>query len=422
MLIVHRFIELSCDDLGFRTNFDRYSLFEFLWIRYNGHTSRLIIETILSLVSRNVHVWRILDCFVCLLFAYSLNRLLFKESNTKNVLLCCAAFLLFPMNDMTSAGFAATTTNYLWCVSFMLYSFIPFRNIYYGEKINAKFIPLYILSMLYACNQEQSVCIYVGISLFFLLYCLKKKLDCKYVVVALAIGVIGFIFMMTTPGNTNRSIGSTELFFSDYANSNVFDKIYLGTVSMFSTILNNVLIYWFMSFLIMLFIVSKKEHIVNKIISIVQSLFASFMFVLRFYDSAFNKNYFVFNYVTENGHAFNIGIFMLCILIIALYAYLFYVLFKDKSLPVILIFLIGLASRVIMGFSPTVFFSGFRTTCFTYFSLLVIIAIMVKENVKCLSNASYKMFITVFSILILMNYARLSWLSTGILKLFSSLL
>ncbi len=421
MLIVHSFIELSCDDLGFRTNLDRYKLLEFLWLRYNGYTSRFIIETILSIVSRNVHVWRILDSFVCLLFVYSLNRILFKESDTKNILLCCGVFLLFPMNDMTSAGFAATTTNYLWCVSFMLYSFIPFRNIYYGEKINVKLMPLYILAMLYACNQEQSVCVYTGISSFYLLYCLKKKLDYKYVLLALIVGVIGFIFMITCPGNANRGVDQITLIFPDYISANIFDKVYLGTVSMFSTILNNVLIYWFMSLIMMLFIVSKKENSINKVIGIGQFVVSSFMFVLRFYDSALNKNYYIFNYYTDSGNAFNMGIFMLCVLAIVLYVYLFYVLFKDKALPVILIFLIGLASRVIIGFTPTVFFSGFRTTCFTYFALLVIIAIMLKENLKYLSSRSYKVLTTSFVVLVLINYARLSWLSAGLLKLTKSL-
>lgn len=79
--------------------------------------------------------------------------------------------------------------------------------------------------------------------------------------------------MITCPGNANRGVDQIALIFPDYINANIFDKVYLGTVSMFSTILNNVLIYWFMSLLIMLFIVSKKRTVLIKLLALDNLLF-----------------------------------------------------------------------------------------------------------------------------------------------------
>lgn len=421
MLIVHSFIEFTGDDLNFAKVLDKSAMLNFLISRYLSWSSRLFTDALLVIVSRNIHLWRISDSLICLLFVYSINKLFFKESNSKNILLCCGVFLLFPMNDMTSAGFAATTTNYLWCASFLCFALIPFRNIYYGETINKWLLPSYIVAMLYACNQEQSVCVFTGISLLSFLYCLKNKLNYKYVLFSLIVGIGGFIFMMTAPANAQRTISEIANRFPDYINANVFDKLQLGMVSMFSTILNNIVIYWLFSFLLMLFINCLKENKINKIIAIIQFVFASFMFVLRFYDSALNKNYFIFNYYTEKGHVFNLLYFIGCLLIIGVYCYLLYVLYKEKSIGIISLFLIGLASRIIMGFSPTVLFSLSRTTTFTYFVLLIIILLLIRDFSNKLNNKKYTMLVCVLAFLIALNYARLSWLSSGILKLFSSL-
>ncbi len=421
MLIVHSFIGFFGDDLWFMTKLDENKMLDFLVFRYQNWSSRLFTEALLVIVTRNIYLWRILDSLVCLLCVYSINKLFFKESNSKNVLLCCGIFLLFPMNDMSSAGFAASTTNYLWCVSFMCYAFIPFRNIYYGETINKCLLPSYILAMLYACNQEQSVCIFTGISLLFLLYCLKNKFDYKFVLFYLIIGIVGFIFMMTAPGNASRTVSETVNRFPDYINANIFDKLQLGMVSMFSTILNNVIIYWLFSFVLMLFINCLKGNKLNKIISIIQFVFVSFIFVLRFYDSALHKKYSIFNYNTETGHVFNLLCFVACLLIIGLYCYLLCVLYKKKGSGIVLLFLIGLASRIIMGFSPTVIFSDSRTTAFTYFTLLIIILILIRDFSYKLNKKKNITLNYTLIFLIVLNYARLSVLSAGLLKLISSL-
>ena len=62
---------------------------------------------------------------------------------------------------------------------------------------------------------------------------------------------------------------------------------------------------------------------------------------------------------------------VISVLFIVTVIYILVKLLKENSILPIIIILMGCASRVIMGFSPTVFVSGSRTMIFMYFSLLV---------------------------------------------------
>lgn len=408
MLGIHFFFYFSGDDVNyFSTILDSVSLKDFIVSRYNTWSSRIFIEMILIVVSRNIYLWRILDVLVIGILTYSVNKIFFKESNYKNILFTWLLFLLYPMLDMCSAGFAATTTNYLWCLSLMMFAFIPYRNIYYKEKINIKIMPLYIVSLIYACNQEQAVCIIIIISIIYLIYCIKKKLDYRYVLGTLVIALISLIFIITCPGNELRSIAETGNWYPEYVNLGFLDKIYLGIVSSLSILADNMFILWFLSLSIMIFIIRSREKIYNKILSIGIFLGSSILIMFRFYTIIGHKNYALFNYYTSSGEVFNIMIFIMGLVVIGIFIYLLYVLFKRDSLPVIGLLLIGGISRVMMGFSPTIFASGSRTMIFLYWALLLIILLMFKNFYKRLRKRDIVVIFIVIIGIILLNYARL---------------
>ena len=53
---------------------------------------------------------------------------------------------------------------------------------------------------------------------------------------------------------------------------------------------------------------------------------------------------------------------------------------KAKGFLNVIVFVIGFATTAAMGFSPTIYASGYRTSIFTYFSLIfVIISVLVHE-------------------------------------------
>ena len=95
------------------------------------------------------------------------------------------------------------------------------------------------------------------------------------------------------------------------------------------------------------------------------------------------------------------------LVVIGIFIYLLYVLFKRDSLPVIGLLLIGGISRVMMGFSPTIFASSSRTMIFLYWALLLIILLMFKNFYKRLRKRDIVVIFIVIIGIILLNYARL---------------
>ena len=58
-------------------------------------------------------------------------------------------------------------------------------------------------------------------------------------------------------------------------------------------------------------------------------------------------------------------------------------MFKNlKNNMALLVFLIGFASRLIMGFSPTVFLSGERTMIFFEFAMIIVSILIWQEIIK----------------------------------------
>ena len=72
-----------------------------------------------------------------------------------------------------------------------------------------------------------------------------------------------------------------------------------------------------------------------------------------------------------------------------------------------LIFLIGFASRMIMGFSPTVFASSIRTLIFFEFAMLIITLLICEEFIKSTDKYEVKIqkrLFIVIQILAVMQY------------------
>lgn len=385
VFIIHLFFNFSNDDINyFNTILDKMSLFKFISMRYNTWTSRIIIEAVLVFVSRYIYLWRFLNSLVILLLVYSINKLCFKKSNIKNISIIILLFLIYPLLDLTGAGFAACTTNYLWPLTFMLFSFIPYRNNYYKEKVNNKLWPLYILSLIYASNQEQCVCIIFIVSLIMLIFSIKNKSNWVYPLIVLIVSIISLIFIFICPGNSLRSVIEMNNWYPDYINTNIMDKIYLAIISTTSILISNGIVLWVLSLLLFLIILKIDTKVYNKILAFILLLIIMIVSVFRFINIVFGKKYIIFDYTTKVGDVFDYSfnsflVLFLCVLLFGVVFYLLYVIFRKNSLVYIFIILLGMGTRLIMGFSPTIFVSGRRTAIFLYFSLIIVMIFLIKH-------------------------------------------
>ena len=141
-LIWHLVIKISAGDdvVYFQTLMDGRSIWEILAHRYATWSSRMAIEFVLIPLVQVSWLWKILDIIIYTLIPVLLYRLLNnyteyidenvswsdKDSDreeSKSILkwLVCAFMLLYPFSDMVSAGWIATTVNYLWPLFGILY-------------------------------------------------------------------------------------------------------------------------------------------------------------------------------------------------------------------------------------------------------------------------------------------------------------
>ena len=220
ILLVHFFFSFSNDDVTyFSTILDTMNLKDFLIFRYSTWTSRILIEGLLVFISRNIYLWRVLDSCVMILFIWCVQRLCFREIHVKSIIFTLLILLLLPFVDMTEAGFCATTMNYFWPLTFMLLSFLPIRDLYVDKKINKKIVFFYILASLYACNQEQCVCVVFAVSLISIVYFWKSKQKHWYPCFLLLISLLSLVFILSCPGNAIRSAHEIESWYLDYKNA-----------------------------------------------------------------------------------------------------------------------------------------------------------------------------------------------------------
>ncbi|MEE3343271.1 MAG: DUF6056 family protein [Bacilli bacterium] len=385
VFILHIFFKFSRDDITYFSKIlDKMSLISYLDMRYRTWTSRIIIETILVVVTKYIYLWRILDSFIILLLIYSINKLCFKEADKNNILLVLLITFLYPLIDLTGAGFASCTTNYLWPLSFMLFSFIPYRKYYFKENIDKRMWPLYIMALIYASNQEQCVFLILAINMIFLVINIKNKNNWKYPLIGIIIAIVSIIFIITCPGNSLRNISEINTWYPDYVNANIMDKIYLAIVSSVSILISNGIVMCLFSLILFIGLVKTKTKIYNILFGLLLLVVMSILFVLRFVSIISNNKYIIFDYTTKVGHVFknslnNYIILCLCLLLFICIFYLLYIVLKEKSIIPIFIILLGCGTRLIMGFSPTIFASGRRTVIFLYFSLIIVIIYLLKN-------------------------------------------
>ena len=411
VLFIHSFFSFMNDDVTFFSNvLNNYRLFDYINERYLTWTSRVIIEGVLVNICRNIYLWRIFNSLIITLLIYTLEKIFNIKKSNFYIFFCFIIFLLYPYYQMAEAGFGATTLNYLWPLAFLLYSFIPFQQIYRKEKVNNKLIFTYILAFTFACNQEQAVCVGMFSSIVFLIYCIKNNKDIKYPLVLVIISILSIIFILMCPGNDIRRGFEIIHCYPDYINANFLDKLYLGIVSTCSILISNFLVILLFSVIIFIISVYNKNKFI-KLLSFIQLIVVLFLSLYRVYIFFISNSildaytYGIFYYVTDVGHVFNFSflniiILFICVGMVIIYCVLLYSIFKSKSVFPILTILVGCASRLLMGFSPTIFASGSRTMIFMYFSILCVI-ILLKEK---LSNRKLKFIGVLIIIFIIVNY------------------
>lgn len=382
--LIHFTVNLGWgDDAGFGKFLGQYNsdMMSYVTDRYHTWTSRLIIEPFLIIIVHMQNLWRLLDTAIMLLIAVSISKLIPTTNKRKtNWIITCLMFM-YPYGHMATAGWITTTMNYSWPLAFGLFSMLPIKKIIFKEKIKWYEYIFYTASILFALNQEQMCVIILAVYSVFTIYFILKKKPVLYMILQSIIGISSLIFILTSPGNYVRKLREVTKWFPEYPNISFIRKIEMGySSSLFQFIMKpNITFTVFSGLLLLCVIITNKNRLFRWISAI--PFISSLAFGL--FSSVLAETFPIITYVQKSMTKFGTGIKIMTIrswipdiiitLVLVSIIFSLYIIFKNKKYSILTIFivLLGLGSRMIMAFSPTIWASSSRTFIFMYFAFII---------------------------------------------------
>ena len=112
------------DDAFYIQSITGVPVISFVCARYQSWTSRVLIEATLGIIFRSSKfIWTFGTIFFMTLIGYSMSKLFVKKDNKKELIMMILwLVILYPVERMSSAGWAATTVNYIWPLVINVYN------------------------------------------------------------------------------------------------------------------------------------------------------------------------------------------------------------------------------------------------------------------------------------------------------------
>lgn len=358
--------------------------------RYQQWSSRIFIEAILVLISKQLWLFRVFNAIIFV----SLLDLLTESSfgrHIKGLFLVAIFFLFLPVTLFLSAGWLATSLNYLWPITAGIFVMKQL-----DKTVTAKTLLGLSVLTLFATNQEQ-ICIAILLMLLGKLLFLavtKEKIHCAYYLV-LGLTMMNVVLMTLSPGNQSRQIQSIPIFFPEFAQFGLFDKINLGISNTSKVLLvQQNLLMLFLITLLALFIILHSQKWYIKCLSVIPLLVVPINIILitlthnGYTIQAFSQ------YLLEKQSSpalsqvlqlvatlltNDVSIILNVGFILIFFCILLCLWEMSQSLSLSYLFTVGLASHAMMGFSPSIFKSGDRTAFILYMVIIYVILSVLKR-------------------------------------------
>lgn len=397
MVVRHASVKLGvADDVWFLEQ-SKMGLIKYTLMRIQTWTSRNIIELVmLVLLNINKWVWIILDSGMFVLILHSLRKIVCstKENDWLITLFLMFIIMLFPFGTFGVAGWYATTLNYVWPLALGLYGLSYITQVLSNEKISIIQQISYVIASLYAINQEQMCALFVGFYTLFMIYSLvkhKKVPILAYIILVLSFIMLGYHALC--PGNELRKVAEMNAYYPAFYGFKLMDKLLLGvlsTIAIGSLQPASIIFVWNV---MLVYIIYKNTR--NKGQYVMVLIMTCIVFIISISTRycthrGFNIIFSIFSGYTKpiNKILLDRNAGMILIYFIGVLFISFYVIktnLGNKMMGISLI-IIGAAicSRIVLGFSPSVFVSGTRTFVNSYF--LIVIATFLCVNSRKLES------------------------------------
>ena len=401
LLILHAFAEPNYgDDLVNARVYWDWKLIDYLKDRYASWSSRVIIEMVMMpLTVLPVWIWRSLNALMVALLVCNVGDLFGLDEKKEKLQAQCIFFLLIwsvPLASIRSAGWIATTTNYLWPLSLGTVALRPLKHFAKGQKCKSWEYILCPLCALYAANMEQTGAILLGVYLVFGVYLLmkKRKLSPFYFLMLLLV-IFSVYAILKSPGNIKRNNREMEHYFPEFQYLAPYEKLVMGFImsTQYYVAAGDGKVNFIFAILAGVLLWETAGRWQRKSTCFIRLLTALLPFVFYWCfgptghyllrQGYLKRGLNILLMFGENRYLPGLGqctVWMVAMQVIG-YLILLACVFltvcflhgkSEETLLQLLILGAGFTSRVIIGFSPTVYASGARTALFASAAFLIV--------------------------------------------------
>ncbi len=370
------------------------NLLPFLQSRYILQTSRIAVELTIGVLSLLPYmVWKILDLLTIILLygqlKWFISKILQIDKRGTELIL---AFLLcaYPFSAMASAGWVATTANYLWVIATGSYAVNRLLKVtVLEERLSIYEFVFTVLALLYStCFETVMILMLAGISSGILYQRYRKRSVIPPVMwTALVIAILYFFLFMACPGNRNRLRYDTGFWMTEFAQLTLFDKVRIGVVHTFLHFVSIPSPLFFILNICCLAAVWVKTGYIGKrmigALPVIVDIGWTCYFLGQYFLGNKVMTYQVPEPILKGGveTAEQIGI---CISVAIWFAAIFYsswIIFKEKRnfWLCVVILVTGCVPEIVVAMTPTVVTSMLRTTIYLYMAIILVIVCVYDE-------------------------------------------
>jgi hypothetical protein len=397
MGVLHFIFPIFSDDIWLISAVRTASWWELVSSRFSGWTSRVVIDAVMFLLSRNWYVFLFTNLIMfVLLYVFSLKTFLGKVGR-RECWFCVFMILIFPFGSFSSAGLMGTSLNYLWPLTTALIFGYSLRKVVLStDRIKPWEYFIYILLLLFAANMETVGVLLLGVILTIIIYMLLNKMGLsKYLVLSAIITAGMTVIALIAPGNEQRRIIEIQ-WMPNFMMFSPVEQIQIGyAYAVFSLIVGISMIFTIFSLLLFLAVLLQHKEksfrgiafvpigasLIFSAISVIQQ----FVFVPGINEVlvyGFNLDHLV-RVANYNLISSYVPLMISGAIIIFVFSSLIICFYEDIKVAwfYIILVVLGLATAVAMGFSPTIYVTGQRAHTYALY-IFVLLSLVLYQKLR----------------------------------------
>ena len=282
---------------------------------------------------------------------------------------------------MASAGWIATTTNYLWPLWGVLVIGMVLKQLRCGRKVPVWEAAAAFLACAYAGSQEQAaVLLLLLLGMEVLHYISEKRMKQPLLYALCGIDIISLIYIFSCPGNAIRSAQEMAGRMPEFADFTFAEKLYMGLANVERIFIAELdPVYCVVAAVLLLLVYRKTGDYRKTLLTGIPALLLFGQAVVRVSHPFFEKVFVLPAQATSWNWGGAMTYMPLIFLVLSVFGIL-YALWQladgawKHYLWTAFLLAGGFAMGVVMGFSPTIYASANRPYLYLYFVLIYVCA------------------------------------------------